>query len=305
MRVVIYNRFSLSEEGFSGNTSLSLKPLKLRMSTSDWVGLARNAVCCVMDLIGTLPPLAAVLPFSHISSLLTPVAAYIVPEVVLSAVLKMNFLEALKFPLQAYAVYSLVSGGMEGVRASISALGDVPLWSAAIEKKKRSLQGTDEEGDRDKRRSGRLKTPTKKQQTLDLMFQPSVPCVLGTFKLLKAGLNEHKREQTRKLIESGCCVVIGVCFVWLACHTLHITETGLIGGVSGLILALSFMEVALVPLLCFMLADAVGGSKRWARMRKTVEACYEGDMDFDPSSPNKEVRSLGLEPKLLSAFSPH
>lgn len=48
---------------------------------------------------------------------------------------------------------------------------------------------------------------------------------------------------------------LGLCFLWLTANSWHVTETNWIGGVPALIYALIVMEIALVPLLYFMIVD--------------------------------------------------
>jgi len=50
---------------------------------------------------------------------------------------------------------------------------------------------------------------------------------------------------------------IGIAFFWLFANSLHITQTDWIGGLPGLIHALTIMEMALVPLLYFMISDSI------------------------------------------------
>ena len=55
---------------------------------------------------------------------------------------------------------------------------------------------------------------------------------------------------------------IGVSFFWLFCNSWHITETNWVGGLPGLIHALTVMEVCLLPLLYYMYKDG------WERLAK-------------------------------------
>lgn len=50
---------------------------------------------------------------------------------------------------------------------------------------------------------------------------------------------------------------IGVAFFWLFANSFHVTETSWIGGVPALIHALTIMEIAMIPLLYYMVADTV------------------------------------------------
>ena len=67
----------------------------------------------------------------------------------------------------------------------------------------------------------------------------------------------------------GICVLpIGISFFWhFHNNSLHITEAGWVGGLPALIHALTVMEIALVPLLYFMLKDASSA------LKKAVDIC--------------------------------
>lgn len=60
---------------------------------------------------------------------------------------------------------------------------------------------------------------------------------------------------------------IGVCFLWLSANSLHITQAGWIGGLPALIHALTVMEMALAPLLYFMIVDGIELIGKSARMK--------------------------------------
>lgn len=67
---------------------------------------------------------------------------------------------------------------------------------------------------------------------------------------------------------------LGVAFFWLFANSWHVTETDWIGGVRALIHALIVMEIALVPLLYFMIVDGfemLAKSKRLADLLEIIE----------------------------------
>jgi len=61
----------------------------------------------------------------------------------------------------------------------------------------------------------------------------------------------------RSVLVGICLMLIGISFFWLFGNSLHITDAGWIGGVPALIHALSVMEIALVPLLFYMIKDGM------------------------------------------------
>jgi len=65
-----------------------------------------------------------------------------------------------------------------------------------------------------------------------------------------------------------CTFIIGVAFFWLFANSLHITETGWIGGLPFLIHALSAMEIALIPLLYLMITDGLYSIRKSSVMKK-------------------------------------
>jgi hypothetical protein len=68
---------------------------------------------------------------------------------------------------------------------------------------------------------------------------------------------------------------IGVAFIWLTANSWHVTETDWIGGLAALIYALVVMEIALVPLLYFMIADGfemLAKSKRCKDLLDIIDA---------------------------------
>jgi hypothetical protein len=93
----------------------------------------------------------------------------------------------------------------------------------------------------------------------------------GTADVLKAKFNDipapaniiirdsimAEADSAMRCTMTGCCVLpLGIAFFWLFANSLHITAAGWIGGLPLLIHALTVMEVALLPLLYFMIKDA-------------------------------------------------
>lgn len=75
--------------------------------------------------------------------------------------------------------------------------------------------------------------------------------------ILMERLDKEKATAKKNMFIGANVFSIGVCFFWLTANSLHVTETDWIGGIQALIHALTIMEVALVPLLYFMIADSI------------------------------------------------
>jgi hypothetical protein len=63
-------------------------------------------------------------------------------------------------------------------------------------------------------------------------------------------------------------LAIGIAFFWLFANSYHVTSTDWIGGIVGLIHALTVMEVALVFLLYYMLKDATSWIRKSFQMKE-------------------------------------
>lgn len=91
---------------------------------------------------------------------------------------------------------------------------------------------------------------------------------------------EKEKESARLDRFVGALVMsIGLAFFWLVGNSFHVTETDWIGGLPALILALSVMEIALLPLLYYMVMDAVGLLGKAAVMEylaKILRKCKNG-----------------------------
>jgi hypothetical protein len=70
-------------------------------------------------------------------------------------------------------------------------------------------------------------------------------------------LKKEKKTAQRNIFIGVNVISIGISFIWLTANSFHITETNWIGGVQALINALTVMEIALVPLLYYMITDSI------------------------------------------------
>lgn len=262
------------------------------MSISTYVGFFRNLLCCVKDLqlfssVLSLPlvstPLSSLPPFS----LFTFFVPYI-PSDLYDAFLLTTVLEICIFPLQVYAFYSLTTGGFNGLKGTLQKLGSMKDWSEALDKVKKQVYAdyglssatsvSSSSGPSSPvRRSTRKKTPSKPKSSTSPYPAAAIVCSL-TF--LETSMGEHKAKLNRDLVESCACLVIGPSFIWLAANSLHVTATPYIGGIDGVILALIFMEFALLPLLWYMKEDAVKERGDGKGMMLLADKCWDGEFKF-------------------------
>ncbi|GMI01180.1 hypothetical protein TrLO_g3856 [Triparma laevis f. longispina] len=267
------------------------------MSLSSWVGLARNGLCCLKDLFPSLAsPITSTWLWSKISLLPPfPLLTTLLPTDLLAAFSQTTWLELLIFPLQTFAMIWLTKTGFLGVQASISNLNSIPKWEASLEGCKRNLTSinSDDDGDSTVRKSGRSRTPSKKLKERNYSLSglaPSSPSILlASTLLLETSLKDYKTQKLKDLMESFSCLIIGPAFFWLSCNSLHVTSTSYIGGIDGVIIALCFMEVALVPCLIFMFWKAEDQKKMERKMEAFAEWGFDGDLAFDTDKPDKNL----------------
>lgn len=87
-------------------------------------------------------------------------------------------------------------------------------------------------------------------------------------KIVDDMLLKEKNDAIKDIIIGACLLPIGISFFWLFANSLHVTSTDWIGGVPGLILALTIMEIALIPLLYYMIKDANKKTAESSKMRQ-------------------------------------
>lgn len=75
--------------------------------------------------------------------------------------------------------------------------------------------------------------------------------------LITAKLQKDGRQALKDIIIGIQLLFIGISFFWLFANSWHVTETNWIGGIWGLIHALTVMEIALIVLLYYMIVDGM------------------------------------------------
>lgn len=85
-------------------------------------------------------------------------------------------------------------------------------------------------------------------------------------RIVQESLNKEGMLAIRSMFIGINVLFIGLSFFWLFANSWHVTETEWIGGVQGLIHALTVMEICLLPLLYYMLKDGAEQFTKASRM---------------------------------------
>jgi hypothetical protein len=94
--------------------------------------------------------------------------------------------------------------------------------------------------------------------------------------LVNESLLKEGELALRSTLVGFMVMCIGISFFWLGGNSWHVTETWWLGGVQGLIHALTVMEVCLLPLLYYMWID---GSKQLAKSRTMISLADRVESD--------------------------
>lgn len=94
-------------------------------------------------------------------------------------------------------------------------------------------------------------------------------------------LASDKDSAFKSIIIGVCVLPIGIAFFWLFANSLHVTSTDWVGGLPALMFALAVMEVALVPLLYYMIIDGSDKiSNSQAMKTLALKSLEETDIDL-------------------------
>lgn len=95
-------------------------------------------------------------------------------------------------------------------------------------------------------------------------------------RLINASLIKEGMFALRSLFIGLLIFFIGVSFFWLFANSWHVTETNWIGGLQGLVHALTVAEVCLLPLLYYMYKDGSEQLAKALRMERLAKLMKEG-----------------------------
>lgn len=103
-------------------------------------------------------------------------------------------------------------------------------------------------------------------------------------RLVVESLVKEGDAATRSIFTGVNVLAIGICFFWLFANSYHVTSTNWIGGIHGLIHALTIMEVGLLVFLFYMAKDA----SNWVRQSFQMK-------EFGNSVTPSQIENLTLE----------
>lgn len=208
------------------------------------VQLVRNFMCCIKDLNA----LSTSIPSLYDPSVTARFYTFPSP---LDKTTPLEFLISLS---QLYAAVSCTRSGLQlifndGLRklVRLNRVADI----CSKHNKEKSDNDKNEDKDNDK-----MKEAAANTKCLKIIF---------------ASLMEESESSLTSTLVGLCVLPIGISFFWLFANSLHITEAGWIGGLPALIHALTIMEVALVPLLYYMIKDGKKGIEKEKRLLGLVD----------------------------------
>ncbi|GMI23563.1 hypothetical protein TeGR_g1551 [Tetraparma gracilis] len=261
--------------------------------------MLRNLLCCVKDVFGHLPPLS--LPAVSTPLSLLPLFAVLLPLLPASlraAIAKTDVISTPIFFLQAHPVFFLGVASLRQLPGRLRELRGCARWAAQIAEQEQALppraaaaaaapkpsQGGKASGGkasapsspgRAARRS-RSRTPTPAAKADPDALDPAAAA--ASLAVLRLSLEQHAQALSEKALTDLCCAAIGVCFTWLSTHSLHVSETPLLGGMDAVIAALCVMEAALAPLLFFMWRAASSSRARAREMELVADRGWDGEV---------------------------
>ena len=121
-------------------------------------------------------------------------------------------------------------------------------------------------------------------------------------RLVNDSLIKEAKLAVRTTFIGSLVFPLGVAFFWLAANSWHVTELGWIGGLPALIYALIVMEIALIPLLYFMVADGFEIIAKSKRCKEMVDAIEAGKLSPEQVDVQRYETMTGWAPFWASGF---
>jgi hypothetical protein len=187
------------------------------------VQLVRNALCCVKDL--NLLSDTFLYQANHTNAILTGYSGIELPE-------PLNKTTPLEFIISITQLYACFSCTYNGVKLIWNSVGKLRRIVHLVES----------------RLNEKTETTTAAEQSINSIVAN---------KIVNESMMQQAKAAFREIFIGFLVAPIGVAFFWLFANSWHITETPWIGGLVGLIDALTVMELCLLPLLVFMVMDGV------------------------------------------------
>jgi hypothetical protein len=117
-----------------------------------------------------------------------------------------------------------------------------------------------------------LKKMIRLNRVADLLNEKSYKLNKLAVKIVNSSLQEESDNALRSTFVGFLVFGTGLTFFWLFGNSLHVTEWGLIGGVPGLVHAITVAEVLMIPLLWYMVKDGFAGIKKSNKIRSLVQS---------------------------------
>lgn len=217
------------------------------------IQLARNGLCCIRDLDW----LKETIPFLHDSKQLSQ-HPYLAPYFTLPHLSQSRPLDFCICLCQLYAFFSFLCSGYRLITSN----GICKLFqlNRIISIRTKRLADTPKTLPKTRKRKDDAKKITALENQADQILTHSlISKANGSFQNTLVGM---------------CHVASAVGFFYLAANSIHITETGVLGGTLALVHALTVMEVMLVMLLYYMIRDGrarIKASKRMQELAKNLK----------------------------------
>lgn len=230
------------------------------MNLDALVQFIRNGLCCIKDL-GLFPD-----SFLHNAKLVNDTLGAL-PE----PLNKTTPLEVVVSVTQFYAFLSVSRGGFKLMtQLGWTKKGRIEKLQRLVKDKKKTLQ----------------KTPGTTEASLLAMS------------VVQESLQDELPNANKTAFVGLAVLSIGICFFWLFANSWHVTETTWIGGLPAVMTALTVMEVALLPLLVYMVSDGIDHIAKASRMKflaAILARCSKGPTKKVPVAVvNRETYSLVL-----------
>ena len=197
------------------------------------VQLIRNALCCVKDLELFSDSIPMLYDASKTNQLLASLSLTL-PDII-------NKTTPLEVVISVTQLYACLSCAHSGFKLAWTSAGKLKRIVRLLE--------------------SRLATPLKGDSAN----------AIAANRIVNESLVKEAKSAMRNTFVGLMVTPIGIAFFWLFANSWHVTETGWIGGVVALIDALTVMEVCLIPLLYYMIAD---GFDMLSKVQQTEE-CIE------------------------------
>lgn len=211
------------------------------------VQFLRNALCCIKDL--HLFP-ESIIHHEHGAH------QYLFKGLNLTLPEPLDKTSLLEFVISWTQLYATVSTTLAGLHLIWNSVGKLRRLVRLLESRLHSAtEGNNNNNDNKSKRT--------------------TPLEIAANRVVNESLLQQAKAAMRGVFVGILVTPIGVAFFWLFANSWHVTETPWIGGWLGLIDALTVMEICLVPLLLFMIVDALdyfGKAKDTKRCIASVES---------------------------------